>query len=380
MPAHAVNFVTRRSSRISAIGFAAMVLVFFVHTNNLRVNFRDHSVITGSPAVRFIENALSCGIASAAVPWFFVVSGFLFFYDAPERGTAEMSWFNGKLRRRLQSLVVPYLIWSSFYFGVLTLLKMPAEATHFFKSGDIDFSPTAVLQRVFVDPVPYQLWFVRDLIVYTLLSPLILAVVRRAGLWWLAALALLWVGRTNLVVVSPEGLLFFCAGCWMAINPASIRYLESDRLAGNRRGLLWCGLWIGLALAVGVCGTLWDPLPPLVRELDVLAGLMALWFGFPVWGQPIRPLLLRLAPYTFFLYVAHEPILTIFKKLAFASLEPAPSTHLIAYFGAPAVTAVVLLCVGSLLRDRLPRWYGVLTGWRGVRLEEPQRLQRASIS
>lgn len=111
------------------------------------------------------------GVCSVAVPAFFFISGYLF---CP----VSFSWkvYGGKLKRRINTLLIPYMAWNLI---ALLVLVIP----HF---NDFDYSLINVL-AVFVDcrysflhtaggsPIDYPLWYIRDLMVCCVLSPLLYA-------------------------------------------------------------------------------------------------------------------------------------------------------------------------------------------------------------
>ena len=71
-------------------------------------------------------------------------------------------------------------------------------------------------------------------------------------------------------------------------------------------------------------------------------------------------MLLRYAPASFFIFAAHEPLLTVVKKL----LPKAVPSALGVYLLAPVIVVAVLLVLHRLLARALPRVVGVLSGGR----------------
>ena len=53
-------------------------------------------------------------------------------------------------------------------------------------------SPVEVANKILLDPIPYQMWFLRDLMVLFALSPLFMFLIRRVGAWVLLPAAITW--------------------------------------------------------------------------------------------------------------------------------------------------------------------------------------------
>ena len=356
--------------KLRALGFVAIVLVIYVHAYQLPA----HTTTGGTPAEvlnRLIQNGVSNGLARVAVPLFFAVSGFLFFARAPvDPGPA---WFRAQWRKRLRTLLVPYLAWSLIGLILVTALQaaalefLPAARGFFSQALIFEHSPLELLDRLFLHPVSYQLWFVRDLLVYTLASPALYILTARAPRAGLAILAALWFADVDLKAVSTEGLLFFVSGATLAVHgppPAACRF---GRAHGGHFMALWAGLVIAYALSciwqeVGwfwqEAGSAW------LRKLSVLAGLAALWFGYGRYARRAGPVLAALGSLTFFVFAAHEPLLAVVRKALVALAGPDPAASLGVYLLAPTLVLGATLGAGAWLRARAPRAYGLLTGGR----------------
>jgi len=145
-------------------------MVVFIHSYNVTVKFSSGNMSFNDGYNVFIQNFFSQGITRIAVPIFFCISGYLFFLKF--RGT--INEFVLKYKKRAKSLLLPYLIWSIwglvFYFG---LQLFPQSKNFFTNDLIVNYSLKKILNTIFLNPIPYQLWFVRDLIVLVILTPII---------------------------------------------------------------------------------------------------------------------------------------------------------------------------------------------------------------
>lgn len=127
-------------------------------------------------------------IAGCAVPTFFIISGYLFF-----KGLVRFSpeVYLSKLRRRCHTLLIPYLIWNIIALVLLWVkwycFHMPGLGV--FTNDGINL--TALLKGFWITsagyPFEFAFWFIRNLIVFVVLSPLASWMSRNL---WMVAIAL----------------------------------------------------------------------------------------------------------------------------------------------------------------------------------------------
>ena len=112
-------------------------------------------------------------VTEICVPLFFVMSGYLFFRNTPER--PSVGWFRNKIQSRFFTLLIPYLIaniiaWLCYFFAIR---EVPSMVSGFL--GDKWKNPLFVF---WTGPINLSLWFIRELILLVLLSPLIYFLLR----------------------------------------------------------------------------------------------------------------------------------------------------------------------------------------------------------
>lgn len=159
-------------------------------------------------------------ITEICVPLFFVLSGFLYFRNVPERPGWQFFW--KKTRSRIFSLLIPYLIangiaflcyWAAYRFA-------PEMMSGFF--GDDWRNPLFIF---WTGPVNMSLWFIRDLIIACIVAPLIWLLVRYTRIWGVLALGVVWFA----VAGSPWYNLWFTLGAWVAVCQGE----RADRILGQ---------------------------------------------------------------------------------------------------------------------------------------------------
>ncbi len=347
------------SDKIKIISFFSILLVVFLHAYNLENAENPALPLYFGSALWCIEDFISYGLTRIAVPLFFLFSGFLFFL-----GKDDKIDFAAKIRKRFRTLFVPFLLWSllgiAFYF---TLQSIPQTAVFFTKERIADFTPQKWLLTVFVHPIPYQLWFIRDLMLLVLLSPLWYYALKYLRIAFFIPVVALWVYVTNDFQNSIEALLYFCLGGYLSLFRPQWPNVRFEQKAIGLV-LVWLGL---LALKTALLRYGSDALlTRLVFKLSIVAGILASWglYDRISGSQANKDRLLQWCGFTFFIYAAHEPILTIFKKVLLIVFGKTSSGHAIVYFAAPVMAILAAVFIGFVLRKYFTVIYETLTGGR----------------
>ena len=238
-------------------------------------------------------------VTEICVPLFFVLSGFLFFLNCPEKPAA--SYFGAKLKRRIFSLLIPYLIANVIAFGCYWAAGRfaPSLVSGFF--GDKLHNPLFVF---WTGPVNLSLWFIRELMVCCLLSPLVWLIIRYTRVFGVIALGLLWAFH-----IGPMPIFYFTLGAWPAIRNLHIKglsdWMERHPVKVTPASRAWC----------------------------------------------------------YFIYLYHYLLLIGIKKGLVAILKPNSSWgYLGCYFASVVIVLALLTGLYFLMRRYLPRFTGVLIG------------------
>ena len=96
------------SNKLKNMSLFMTFFVVILHSNNLE----NSSVLNVNTLV---QNVIGQGIVRIAVPMFFVISGYLFFYKFKPSTEAFIS----KYKKRFKSLFIPYFIWCTGWLIIL---------------------------------------------------------------------------------------------------------------------------------------------------------------------------------------------------------------------------------------------------------------------
>ena len=367
------------SSKFRFWSFVSMVLLVFVHAYNLDIRYMQPWTIPGQPATftAFTEYFLANGIFRFRIPMLFIISGFLF-------ALHDQKPYKQRTRKRLRTLLVPYILWSTIGILFTFVLELfPAGRELVASSGVVQIDDTRrllndyhwyelVFRWIFI-PIPYQLWFIRVLLIYNIAYPAIRwCVTHKTGKWiFFSAAMLMWLGTMGLVFVEGEGLLFFSLGVWMQKTGFNIEQpgrglkpawwgLTFVVLAAGKTVLAFRGMpWLGNATI---------PVLTLLHKSVVLSGLIACWYGLDplVRWCMARPWFTWLSAFAFMIYALHAPLVAYLINPALALLAPLPGTQMLAFLLLPLCVIALAIAIGALLRKISPEVYGLLTGGRGL--------------
>ena len=177
-----------------------IILVTYAHSYGA---IREGYSLLGSgwDSYEILKILVSQTLVKVAVPAFFIMSGYLFFSNV-EEFTKQIYW--QKIRRRIKSLLIPYIIWN-----LLMAVKLNSLGT--------------LLSGLWT-PVNMPLWFLRDLMIVSLATPIIYILIKKLG-WWLIAI-LFPIYLTGLYAIQPEpnpyAICFFTLGAILSIKKMNL--------------------------------------------------------------------------------------------------------------------------------------------------------------
>lgn len=216
-----------QSKTIDWLRFPMIIGVLFIHSYKPPIN--KGGMLLGNesvafPVFQFFRNLSSEVVGRLSVPMFFLIAGFLFFQAAK----FDRSFYFKKLKSRFHSLLVPYLFWISFTIVLYTLLQRVfgisdlayGSVPPMSQWGVVDYLRSFWNLRSPSYPLIYPLWFIRDLMVAILLSPLLYLLIKRLD--WVAVILFLlfWMFGfpIHLTGVNITALFFFMLGGYLRIS------------------------------------------------------------------------------------------------------------------------------------------------------------------
>lgn len=331
-----------QSEMISFLRFPMMVLVVCIHADMFG---RSGCSATASAVMDVFSNV----IARTAVPLFFLFSGFLFF----KGGMFSREMYKDKLKRRVKSLLLPYLAWN---LAVLVLVcfrsgKMPGLLEIFAAFYDYNGSSA---------PVSGQFWFIRDLILMNLLSPLVYWLCHgKFGWLFISLVFVLWLlcGDDAPHLIDVAAISFYSIGAYLGIRKINLADLT-----------IKFGFWPYLYLLLVPAdfflkGT---PVHGYIHNIGIFFGafLMLRMALKIVSRDKFRPGIFFPSA-SFFIFALHDPwCFSVIRKLI-AAFPDIPI--LSKYFLMIVLSVVIALAVYYTICIIMPRVADILVGGRAYR-------------
>lgn len=313
-----------------------------------------------NPGVEIV-NFIAEYVSRVSVPCFFFLSGMLFFNGIKE---FTPSLYLKKLKSRVRTLLIPYILWCLI---CALLLFIKARYLHFpglgifLSDGRIDI-PNFLLGFWSIKgtgyPFAFAFWFIRNLMVFCVLSPIVYLFARSKILTIIVMLvSILTTGVISFSVLA--GLQWFVLGAFYVLHAREIIPELSTRNLIIASVIFWSMCVAEAYIPIG-------PLSDLVVVIKVIASLyLTLYLAKLITEHCTLTTAKRLIAPTFMIYATHQCYATIVRK-AFGNFFGYESVigPVIAYI-ISFLTLVAAGYLGYIIMQRLcPRLLNLLTGGR----------------
>lgn len=339
------------SDRIRVIKLIAIILVVYLHSYTMGVNFADGTDVLDLPVwLQLIETGISQIVAGCSVQTFFLLSAVLL--------SVSEQRYSIVIRKKARTLLLPYLIWNTFWIVVFIILQSLPFTSMYFSGNN-----TPILQCTLKEwfglygigqdyPQCYPLWFVRDLMVMILFFPAIKAVVNK----WPKIMMCLGVILTVLPFsfYSKTALSWFLVGT--AITKIQIRMALLDKIPMLKMFVVYfVSAIITLVLNISV-----------LRSIFTLIGIL-FWIRLSkeiYSNEDIRKKFLWMSQWTFMIYVLHELTLSSIRKICLRLFPTTPGILLAEYLLIPILVIAGCMIAGMFFKKIIPKVYVMSTGER----------------
>ncbi len=298
------------------------------------------------------------------VPCLSAISGFLLFH----RGWQAFD-YRKTLRTKASTILVPFLLWNTAFL-VLVYAAQSRGIGFGYLPDVVNATPRDWMNlalAVETWPINIPLYFLRDLLLCLLLSPLIALAIRHYPRTVLALmLAYAVLPLPNGIFLKKSILFGFSFGVAMALHRVDIKRL--DRFAAPVVAAV-LAMAVALSLALYAFGPEFPAWLDMLRSLAAIAGIFGAWALSALLirtnaGQALS----RMGGLSFWIFCGHYPLLILFwmiwNRLGIADYP-------LFYAASPILALAILVTTHSAARRFLPSLHAILTGRR---LGGPKRL------
>ena len=376
---------TGYSESINLLRFPLAILVVFVHSFGADVDVAQLHTngLSGAAIHDYVRIFCSTVIAHSAVPIFFIISGYLLFLKVEHY---SLNIYENKLRKRCHSLLKPYIVWNilivlwtlMFKVGGILLHGKPWSgiADYFIDNGCLhmlwdssvwgEHTTWLGITTHHSGPTLFQFWYMRDLMIMVLLSPLTYWLVKKLRLLYLGILLAIYAFDIRVTWMSgtfTSAALFFSTGAYFAIMKQDF----TKELWKGRHVI--CPLAVVLMVWQTYTGSaMGDEMSRMIHPWLVVVQSFALVI---VASALCRHRMLYdkckwLAPASFFVYASHPFILGYVINLV-NKIVPMGGTwymQTICYIVSPLLCTAICVAVYLTMRRYLPGVTSVLMGER----------------
>lgn len=359
-----------QSDIINWLRFPLIVMVVYLHSS---VDVDYATSVTQSGLFAIVHTAWSRMIVHLAVPAFYFISGFLMFYRLDEYKRAT---YISKMKKRFNRLLVPFLIWNIIAWAIWLLREINAGASIvdtlssyyergllsclwvFYTIGDENVDILGNTSHL-TAPADLPLWYLRDLIVVTILSPVFYYGIKKLNNFSVLLFSLYFVSGIfyNIPGLSSVAISFYGLGAFFSIMKVDFSVIT--------RRYLKIILPLYILLLVYILSIFKSTVALQLFPLFRLMGVFVI-FGLAEWI--IRCSKVRipqaLSDSTFFIYAIHYIIFLSFVDKLLGLILPASNeiTHTFLFLLSPLIKVCLYATIFIILRRIIPKTMAILNG------------------
>lgn len=345
------------SSRISLMRIILISGIVFVHVPHDAETspFLGLNGLFDWLRVFFVDSLFRIG-----VPCLSVISGYLLF----QRGWEAFDYAK-VLRSKASTVLLPFLLWNCGLLALVLLMQRYGVGVGYFpdlwNASPREFASYALATEGL--PVNIPLYFLRDLVVCILLSPLLAFLVRRYAGPTLAILFLLAIlPDVTIGIVLKKSILFsFTFGIFLALHKLDTKALDKHALAGT---VVVLAAAVLLSIGLYVTGPSFPYWLDLARNTLSIVGAVGFWMVSALLIQTsLGKTLAGTGSLSFWIFCSHYPLLVLMWMVWNRLGNPEAYPYF--YIGAIVVSLFLLVVSNRVVSRLTPTIYQILTGSRG---------------
>ena len=343
------------SATITWLRFPIVVMIVMLHCYSVAL---DKSVCQEGFFRAVYPFALWLG--ETGVPLAFFISGYLFF--------ASQKTYKEKLKSRFHSLFVPYIFWNSLILLVYVVLMWLGHPLEIARKSIADYTWVDYLNAYWIRgkiqggngvPLLCPYWFIRNLMILCVISPIIYYGIRKAWYLVLLLLTVWWVSIPHNAMI-PSSFLFFSLGATFSIRRQDLlallsRYSQSLLVAWGFISFLDILLhWLHLEGAF--C---------FHRGSIVLNIFVMIWIAYIITQGEVTDKMQFLSQSSFWVFTVHYPFVVFLRKSTLYIFNSSTTLTQIGMYGLFVVIVLALSIITYFVMYKIyPRFVRFSAGDR----------------
>ena len=340
-----VSINKHQSETITMLRGLLIFLVVYVHIGT------DVSNMPISKNAVYWLNITRDLLTLSAVPLYFSISGFLLFINKP-------GYFSN-LKKKFKRIFIPYFLWNSMNILFNFLCQKISIVAPFFLKEDNIITHWGVTEwvdaylTVFDRKYPflYTTWYLRDLMVLNVCYFLFKYLIEKKPKFFFIVFAIFFVTTIDMVLITKNSIVFFLIGAiagqyWEKIQK-NLKYFKFALIMAPI-SIIICRF--SITANVGVL------------LYDLSAGIIYIMIVSSIRNEHVKKVLKILGKYSFWIFLFHEPIVTIIRKIIFKCFNLNTYGYIAMFILLPIAVILLCLLVAIILNKKAPKIYKILTG------------------
>ena len=347
-----------KSNYLNSIKFILCILIICIHSS-ITVELSGINVTAETFPLFYYFQYFVCEILSRiAVPLFFVISGYLFF---PADEPLDIKCYTNKLKRRVKSLIIPYICWNSIYIIIRVfenLLHPISNSPLVWNWGALDYFYAFWSSPGGNTPIDGSLWYIKSLFLVFLFSPVIYYLLRKIGIWCLLLFGICWFLGLEIPIITTTAVFFVSIGAFIKIRKIQINGMRS--FIGVKSIVLFILLSFVSILSVE------KGIHQYINRLAILSGMIAfIWLTEYAYKNNKLCIPEFMAESSFFIYAYHYKFVVAYIYVL-THLLPVPNSLILftIFFSSVVIFTFGGVIAYKLMRRYTPKLLSILTGGR----------------
>ncbi len=351
-----------------------MIGLLFIHNYNYApMVITPSTVVSGKSTIsEFIELFVSNSFLRFRLPLLMAISGYLM-ANSKELPFAQL------FIKKFKSLMIPYFLISIIGLALTVVFEFLIYGMHS-STGllgkslwHLDFRD--FLNIIFVNPVSFQLWYLKTIFILALISPVINYILKRVSLEVLSLLFLVWMFSNQLGGDTRDrGYIFYILGFYLRLYNINISKPISffKPIYALYLFIIICFIRTGFAFTSEYISHIKNVLT-LLYKLNEMLGLYACWFCFDKFISIIveKKWYKQTSSSSFFIFAFHAPLINyVGKFLMLKHFYIFSGSHILTYVLIPLFLFPILVLLDKLFHKYTPKFYLLFTGKRNQKQNE----------